>query len=143
MLENYTSPRGQSALIPAAGIDDFSDIEAQITKLLTANPVVKEGADVVVLNATDTSGLARTQGTKLTALGMNVVAEGNAVTHQATTTIIDNSSAKKPNTLAALKKQYKATVATNANFTATYPMADFIVILGADAAPAPKTTTPQ
>lgn len=138
MLTNYTSPDGQSALIPAAGIDDFSDIQTQITKLLTADPITKEGAMVVVLNGTDTIGLATIQKNTLSRKGMTVVA-ADASANQATSTIIDNSGGDKPNTLAYLKKQYKATVTTNAALTAGYPGADFILILGQSAVP--KTTT--
>src|SRR5581483_2333743 len=33
LLANYTSPSGQSALIPAAGIDDFTQIQAYVVRL--------------------------------------------------------------------------------------------------------------
>jgi LCP family protein required for cell wall assembly len=138
MLANYTSPSGQSALIPAAGIDDYSEIQTQIQKILTADAVTKEGATVVVLNGTDTTGLAMSQENKLIAKGMDVTADA-APANQATTTVIDNSAGKMPNTLAYLKKQYSATVTTNASLTTTYPTADFILILGQSAVP--KTTT--
>ncbi len=140
MLQNYTSPEGQSALIPAAGLDNFDDIQKQIQKILTSNPVTKEGATVVVLNGTDTPGLAMQQENKLIAKGMTV-AVGDASANQATTTIIDNSNGEMPNTLAYLKSTYKATVVTNAHLTAVYPSADFILILGQSAVP--KTTNPS
>jgi len=142
MLANYTSPDGQSALIPAAGLDDFTEIQAQIQKLFTADPVTKEGAVVVVLNATDTVGLALGQENKLIGKGMNVTI-GDAKATQATTTLIDNSNGKMPNTLAYFKKQYKATIVTDATLTRTYPGADFILLLGTSAAPKPITTQPQ
>jgi hypothetical protein len=138
MLTNYTSPDGQSALVPAAGVDDYSDIQVQIRKLFTADPVVKEGAVAVVLNGTDTTGLAMSQENKLIAKGINVTID-DAAANQATTTIVDNSGGEKPNTLAYLKKQYNATVVTDAALTRAYPNADFIIILGQSAAP--KTTT--
>lgn len=138
MLQNYTSPDGQSALIPQAGIDDFSDIKTAINRLFTADPVTKEGAAVVILNGTDTTGLAMTQEKALIAKGMSVSA-ANAPANQAATTIIDDSGGDKPNTLAYLKQKYHATVTTNASLTAAYPDADFIVILGQSAAP--KTTS--
>lgn len=137
MLDNYTSPDGQSALIPAAGIDDFSDIQQQIRKLLSADPLTREGATVVILNATDTVGLAAKQEHTLLTKGMNVSID-DAPANQATTTIIDNSNGDMPNTLAYLKKQYKATVTTNAQLTYGYPSADFILMLGESAVP--KTT---
>lgn len=137
MLSNYTSPDGQSALIPAAGVDNYSEIATQIKRTFTASPIAKESAKVVVLNATETVGVARTQAAVLTDKGMNIVAQSNA-TVQPTTTLVDVSK-NKPNTLAALKTQYKATVITDATMSANYPNADIIVILGETAAP--KTTT--
>jgi LCP family protein required for cell wall assembly len=142
MLANYTSPDGQSALVPAAGVDDFTDIQAQIKKLFTADPVTKEGATVVVLNATDTVGLAMGQENKLIGKGMDVSVDSASV-NQATTTIVDNSAGEKPNTLAYLKKQYKATVVTDATLTRTYPTADFILILGQTAVPKTTSSTSQ
>jgi anionic cell wall polymer biosynthesis LytR-Cps2A-Psr (LCP) family protein len=37
-LRNYTSRDGQSALIPAAGIDDYSQIQALLTQLAASTP---------------------------------------------------------------------------------------------------------
>lgn len=140
MLQNFTSPDGQSALIPAAGIDDFTDIQKQIRKIFTADPVSKEGATVVVLNGTNTTGLAMSQENKLIAKGMTVSAS-DAPTTQATTTIIDNSQGDMPNTLAYFKNTYHATVTTNPGLTTVYPGADFILILGQDAVPKTTNTT--
>ncbi len=133
---------GQSAQVPAAGIDDYSDIQAQIQYIFSATPVQKEGAGVVVLNATNTVGLAADQDTKLTNAGLSVLAHNDAAANQAQTTIVDNSQGQKPNTLAYLKKTYNATVITDATQSANYPSADFILILGASAAPKTTTTTP-
>lgn len=143
MLTGYTTADGQSALIPAAGADDFTDIAAQIQNIFNATPVTREAAKVVVLNGTDTVGLARTHATALTKLGMNVVFQGNATT-QAKTTIIDNSAGKKPNTIAALKKKYSVTTTVkDAALSATYPGAEIIVVLGQDAAPKTTSSTAQ
>lgn len=140
MLQNYTTPDGQSALIPTAGIDDFSAIKAQINKVFTSDPVTKEGATVVVLNGTDTTGLALGQENKLMGKGMTVYI-GDAPSTQATNTLIDNSGGNMPNTLAYLKQRYNATIVTNASLTAGYPGADFILILGQSSVP--KTTAAQ
>lgn len=137
MLSNYTSPDGQSALIPAEGVDNFDAIAVQIKRLFTASPVAKEAASVVVLNATETAGLARSQSAVLAEKGMSIAAQGNA-TVQASTTVVDVSG-KKPNTLAALKTLYNASVISDATLKANYPNADIIVVLGQSAAP--KTTS--
>lgn len=139
MLTNYTSYDGQAALIPAAGLDDFSAIKQQIAKLLTADPVTKEAATVVVLNGTNANGLASLQKNVLVRKGMTVVV-GDAPTTQPTSTLIDNSQGAMPNTLAYLKKQYNASVITNARLTASYPSADFIVILGQSSVPSTAQT---
>lgn len=139
MLSNYTSPDGQSALIPAAGVDDYTEIAAQIKRTFTASPVSKEAAKVVVLNATETVGLARTQAAILADKGMSIAAQSNA-TVQATTTLI-NVSKDKPNTLAALKTLYKATIVTDTTLSASYPNADIIVVLGESAVPKVSTSS--
>ncbi len=134
MLANYTTKDGQSALIPAAGIDDFAEIAAQIQKLFTATPIEKEAASIVLLNGTNTVGLAHTQATTLSKLGMIVAAQSDAPANQQTTTIVDSSDGKKSNTLVELKRRYSASVVTNKTLAADYPGADFIVIIGQNVA---------
>lgn len=131
---------GQSVQVPAAGVDNYEDIQAQIEFIFTATPVQKEDAAVVLLNATDTAGLASKQATKLKEQGMTVIGRYDAPATQTQTTIIDNSDGKKPNTLAYLKKTYSAKVITDDTQTANYPSADFIVIIGGNVVP--KSTTP-
>lgn len=132
---------GQSVQIPAAGIDDFSEIQAQIKKVFSAGPLVKENAGIVILNGTDAVGLAKQQKNKLFEQGADVLSVADALANQPNTTIIDNSEGKKPNTLAYLKKTYKATVVTNPTLTANYPAADFILILGESAVPKPSSSS--
>jgi LCP family protein required for cell wall assembly len=143
MLSNYASPDGQSALIPAAGVDDYTAIQSQIQKVFTAGPLTKENAAVEVLNATDAVGLAKLASNKLNAQGVNVLGRGDAAVNQPATTIVDNSQGQMPNTLAYLKKTYNATIITSPTLTANYPSADFILILGENAVPKPSSTTTQ
>ncbi len=142
MLQNYTSPDGESALIPAAGVGDYSNIQMQIKKVLSSDPITREGAVVEILNGTDVTGLASKQQTTLTSKGMNVTV-GDAPATQATTTLIDNSQGKMPNTLAYLKKQYNASVITSNTLTTTYSNADFILIIGQDQVPQSQSTATQ
>ena len=140
LLASYTSPSGQSALIPAAGIDDYSDIQAYIAQQSSTNPVVREGATVVVLNATNTSGTASKQRTALEAKHINVGAIGDATTTQATTTIIDLSDGKMSATRQLLQQIY------GNHFTTTNPYAniynaDFIILVGSDQVKTTSTTS--
>lgn len=144
LLASYTSSDGQAALIPAAGIDNFYDIQAFIKKQMSSDPMVQEGANVAVLNGTSVSGLAmRVQGRLLT---QNIEANsvGDALSSAAirpTTTIIDNSLGKKPATLAALMKLFGKNVTSTNPYARAYPTSDFIIVVGVDQAT--QTSTSQ
>lgn len=130
LLDNYRTPRGESALIPAAGLDDYSQIRSFLQRVMSNNPVVREGATVIVLNATDVNGVASEQEKKLEAKFVNVIRINDAPTTQISTQIIDTSSGAKPNTLKLLTGLYGTNVTTTNPYTAY--KADFIVILGTD-----------
>jgi polyisoprenyl-teichoic acid--peptidoglycan teichoic acid transferase len=129
LLASYRSPDGASALIPAAGIDDYSDIILYLRKALTNDPVVRESAKVVVLNGGDTTGLATKYSNQLTSKGMNVVAVGDGERQVGNSVIIDLSQNKKPSTKAKLQQSFSGSTVTTTNNTG-YADADFIVILG-------------
>ena len=138
LLASYTSPDGQSALIPAAGLDDYSGVRAFLDQITSSDPLVQEGAQIVLLNATSTAGLASQQRTTLSAKHFAVAAVGNAKV-QPTTTIIQTTPNAKPNTLQALINQYgkTATVTTTNPYAGVYN-ADFIILIGTDQVPVPK-----
>jgi hypothetical protein len=140
MLANYTSPDGESALIPAAGIDDYSDIQAQIKRIQSSDPLARENATVEILNGTSTVGLAGSQKNLLASKGITVAA-ADAPVNQSTNTIIDNSQGKMPNTLTYLKSHYNASVVTSTSLMNTYPNADFILILGQSSVPASSSSS--
>lgn len=140
LLDSYATPLGQSALIPAAGIDDFSDIQAAIKQLTSTNPVTREGANVVVLNATDTSGVASKAAKALKAKGVSVSATSDASATQPTSTIIDLSDGKMPGTKTLLQSLYGTNVITRSSYATTYYDADFIILIGTNHATPPTTT---
>jgi LCP family protein required for cell wall assembly len=140
LLASYTGPGGQSALIPAAGLDDFTEIQAFLKRQMSSNPVVQENASVVVLNGTDSPGLATKKRTVLTEKEINVDAVGDGQGVQATTQIIDVSGGKKPATLAVLKQLFGKNVTTTNPYAGTYET-DFIIVLGNDQVPAPASGT--
>jgi hypothetical protein len=121
-----------SVLIPAAGQDDFSEIQAALRRLFSNNQIVNEDAKVVVLNATNTYGIAAANKTKLVAKFVTVTAIADARATADTSTIINASKGSKPATLALLKQMYGNQVTTNNTYSARYPDADFIVLVGAD-----------
>ncbi len=137
LLANYTAPDGESTLIPAAGVDNFDDIQAFIAQQSSTDPIIQESAPIVVLNATDSSGLAGKIRYALTGKHLNIVAVGDANATQATTTVIDLSGGKFPATRAFLQKQYGNNFTTVNPYAGIYT-ADFIILTGTDQL---KTTT--
>jgi LCP family protein required for cell wall assembly len=137
LLESYATPLGQSALIPAAGLDDFSDIQDAIKQLTSSNPVTREGATVVVLNATDTAGVAAKAAKALKTKGVIVGTTSDAAATQATTTLIDLSGGKMSSTKSVLQSMYGKGVVSNGSYAALYPDADFILLVGTDRANGP------
>lgn len=131
LLMNYTAPNGESALAPAVGLDNYSQIRAYLQRLTSNNPVVKENATVVLLNATDVVGLAAKQQTFLESKYINVTQIADATANRATTQVIDNSGGKMPSTLKLLQSVYGSNVTTQNPYKA-YSQASFIVVLGAD-----------
>ncbi|HSX07397.1 MAG TPA: LCP family protein [Candidatus Saccharimonadales bacterium] len=129
LLANYTAPNGQESLIPAAGMDDFTDIQAAITRLFSSDPVAREGAQVVVLNGGNIVGLASKEEQALSSKNIAVTAIADAPKDYATTEIIDNSKGAMPNTKQALQKLFGNNVIASDPAVTGYT-ADFIVVLG-------------
>ncbi len=139
LLKSYTSPSGQSALIPASGVDDFSAIKLAIARIFSADPLVRENAQVVVLNGGGVTGLARQEADLLTAKKITVAAVADAPKTYPTTEIIDNSKGAMPHTKQALQKLFGTNVVAGDTAITGYT-ADFIVVLGQNQ-PAPRSSS--
>ncbi len=136
---NYlTSARikGQDILIPSAGKDNYGEIRSALSRLFSNNEIVNEGAQVVVLNATDTFGVASATKDKLIAKFVNVTEIADAHDTSTSSTIIDASGGKAPQTLQVLKQSFGNHVTTTNPYAARYPHATFIVLVGSDRIPA-------
>ncbi|MDO8335451.1 MAG: LytR C-terminal domain-containing protein, partial [Candidatus Saccharibacteria bacterium] len=122
---------GQSALVPAAGPEDFTDIQQVLRRLMSSSKVVQEDAKVVILNGTPQNGLAGKNEALLLKRNINVteVADAKSIA-DSTHVIVVNS--KKPSTLAALKQLYGTHVTSTNPYATKYAEADFIVVLGND-----------
>jgi LCP family protein required for cell wall assembly len=135
ILTDYRSPSGEDAIIPTAGIGNFSALTQYYEQLTSNNPVVKEGANVVILNGSNVIGLASKQQAILEGKGLSVASIADATSEYPTTMIVDNSKGADPNSLKLLKQLYPGTIVT----TDTTPTeateaqgynANFVVILG-------------
>lgn len=132
LLSSYTSPSGQSALIPAAGVGEYGDIVTFLKRHMSNDPVVQEAASVVILNGTQTNGLAKTQQAILEAKGVAVPSIASSSKTYEKTTIIDVSNGSKKATKAWLLKTYPGAAVTTQAVETVPPGTQFVVILGND-----------
>ena len=137
LLKGHVDPSsGQDALIPSAGVDNFTQLQAYYQQITSSNPITRESANVVVLNASDIVGLASTKGDMLTGKGYSVMSLASASAKYSQTMIIDMSDGKMPATLAGLKQYFPGSVvqitdkSAEAKEALNYTSADFVVILG-------------
>lgn len=135
LLANFTSSDGESALIPAAGAGNYSDIQLFLRQAMSNNPIVKEAAKIVILNGGSVNGLASAESNVLTNKGLNIVSVANAPKQYSHSIIIDNSKGKKTATLKLLESMYGTHVTKKD--TVGYDSADFILILGTNVQPPP------
>lgn len=122
---------GQSIVLPSAGLEDFSQIKAYFKKLTSKDPVVREDASVVVLNASGVVGAAQKKADALGERNITVSEVGNA-TNRKTTVIIDKSGGSKSATKKALEDAFGVIVVKNSSKYAdakNYNV-DFVVIIG-------------
>ncbi|HVW23524.1 MAG TPA: LCP family protein [Candidatus Saccharimonadales bacterium] len=132
LLMSYAAPDGESALAPAAGLDNYDDIQAFINQQTSDDPLVRENASIVVLNATDTNGLASHEKFVLQRKNLYVAVVADADKLQANTTIIDASGGSLPATRGILKRIFGDHFTTTNPYKYGYPSADFIILVGRD-----------
>ncbi|MBX4201938.1 LCP family protein [Candidatus Saccharibacteria bacterium] len=130
---------GLSVVEPRAGLFDYSDIHTFLHTSLKDGLIAKENAHVVVINATDTAGLATASSAKLKEYGYNVTKADSTATasNPATTTIVDLSKGTDKYTRNYLENRYGVAAVTKlpADLGITVsPDTNFVIILGEDAA---------
>ncbi|HUB94179.1 MAG TPA: LCP family protein [Verrucomicrobiae bacterium] len=135
LLTDYHAPDGEDALVPSAGVDDYSQLQAYYQQLTSDNPVVREAPSVVVLNASDVVGLAHKESVSLQGQGFTVAGVADANNQHPSTMIIDNSNGQKPGSLKLLQQLFPGTTVTSTTGSteaeeAQGYTADFVVILG-------------
>jgi LCP family protein required for cell wall assembly len=130
-LTSYTSG-GQSALAPKTGVDDFSDIQAYLKRILSSDPAAQEDAHIVVLNGSDHAGLASTQAQQLSNT-FTVDNIGNAGGTYQTTEVFDLTG-KKPAARSRLEQTYHVTAKSKKDLPPSEQGydSDFVIILGND-----------
>jgi hypothetical protein len=121
-------------VVPAAGRENFKDIQAYLRNVLKDSFIRDENASVAVYNGTLSPGLAGTKAEELKTYGYNITAVANPPTKDYTkTVIVDMRGGNKRYTRNYLEKRFNVS-AVNALPDATIQpgTADFVIILGSD-----------
>ena len=123
---------GQSVVMPAAGIGDYSAIQALVRSKLRDGYITRENAGIAVLNGTAMGGLAGQKAEELKSYGYNVGAVTDAPTQNyEKTVIVDYSNGSKPYTKNYLEKRFGVTATTTPPDAAIQADgANFVIILG-------------
>jgi LCP family protein required for cell wall assembly len=118
-------------LIPRAGMNNYSQLQAVVKNIFNDNSMATENAAISLQNGTTTSGLANKAGGTMTKLGYNIMEISSADKSTYTqTTVIDYTNGANPGTISALEKLFKVTATKGVGKSATG--AEIEVILGAN-----------
>ncbi len=125
---------GLSVQVPKAGTFDYSEIQNYVRNVMRDAFLKKEDAKVMILNGTNTPGLATKKSDELKSFGYNVSSVGDAPTSTyQNTVLIDLRSGINKYTLNYLEKRLgvKAVSAMPDN-SIDVSDADFVIILGSN-----------
>ncbi len=127
---------GQAIALPSAGLFNYKDIQSYVHSQLKDPYIIKENAEINILNGTQVSGLAEAKANELKAAGYNVVSVGNAPnTNFVQTTLVDLSHGKAKHTRHYLEQRLGLTATTDLPDNSIQTNgADFVIILGSDEA---------
>lgn len=130
----------QSVVVPVAGMFQYEEIQSYVRNTLRDAFLKQENARIVILNGTDTPGLATVREKELKSYGYNIVSVDNAPTTGYTQTKLIDLTGMKQYTASYLEKRLGLTKSSEViEGLPTTEMADFVIILGSDEAT--KTTT--
>ena len=123
-----------SAVIPKAGLFDYSEIQAYISKNTLGGDIVKESAKIKILNGTNYSGLAAQEQKKLEKEGYTIQDIDSAPTHDyEKTKVYYIKQESKPNTVKKLESKYSTKAEKLPSKLSSYGEdVDIIIILGED-----------
>lgn len=130
---------GLSVQVPKAGLFDYTEIQNYVRNIMRDAFLKKEDAKVMILNGTDTVGLATQKSKELKSYGYNVTSVGDAPTNTYTQTVlVDLRAGANKYTRSYLEKRLGVTaVSSLPDSSIDAGDADFVIILGAS----PDNTT--
>ena len=130
---------GISYVIPSDGVNNYKSIQAYVAKKFSSNPRIYEDYSILILNGTDTAGIASAEETTLEQENYQNIytddaPDGNYTNKYTLYATTDNA----PNTKKLLEEKYGTTAKSADELPALIPTNyDFIIIIGEDS----STTT--
>lgn len=125
-----TLPGAGSSVYPAAGVTNYSELQAFIKKQISSEPFMKEDPRVTVLNGSGEPGVAQTAADTLTEKGFTVDLVDNAPDGTYGKVEVYQINSEKPATAAKLAKLYGVTVKTTTPPATVTGETDFLIIIG-------------
>jgi anionic cell wall polymer biosynthesis LytR-Cps2A-Psr (LCP) family protein len=126
---------GASVVMPTAGIYEYGDLQAYVAKSISSDPVIREAANISVLNGSGIVGAATEISDELTAKNYTISEVGNAPEGDYEAIEIYQLNDKKSGTADALSKLYGVTIKTDTPPVSVVGETDFVVIVGQDPSP--------
>jgi len=127
-----TLPGAGSSVYPKAGVGNYDELRTYLAKELTSDPVVREGANITVLNGSGVAGVGQTVADKLIAKNYTVDEVANAPEGAYAAYEVYKIGEGNTATAAKLAELYGVTVKTTAPPVSVTGETDFVIIVGAD-----------
>lgn len=115
---------------PAAGNFQYGDIRALIKKSLSSDPVIREGAEIAILNGSGIPGVAQTEADKLKEQGYMIGTIANAPAGEYPAYTVYQIGTGNTGTATKLKKLYNVTIQKTAPPIAVAEGTKFVIIVG-------------
>ncbi len=125
-----------SVVIPTAGINNYSAIQAYVRQLFADGYIKSEAANLAIQNGTTVPTRGQATADLLKSYGYTIasVTQADTTTYK-TSQIIDYTGGKKPYTLQYLQRRFGVTATTADPATAPVPGVDIAIIVGANYKP--------
>lgn len=127
------SINGLATQVPRAGLNDYSEIRSYIRNTLRDGYLRSEDARVLVLNATDTPGLATRTTEELASYGYSVLEPGMYNrSNQTDTILVDLTGGEKRYTKRYLEQRFQTFASSRLpeDIEAQTELVDFVIIIG-------------
>jgi LCP family protein required for cell wall assembly len=134
---------GQSIVLPTSGLFNYGEIQQYVRGLLKDPYIIKENAKIMILNGTNTPGLATNVANELKTYGYNISGVANTqASGWSQTTLVNLTHGKDPYTQHYLEQRFnvKAVSQLPPNTISTND-ADFVIIIGSNEVNSTQTKT--